>query len=281
MLFLIILKDLVFSPFSCPRYEIMRDTWTEDPTERPNFKTVIKFLASLMKYDGDIDEDLRRETANCATCHKYHKVEIPFDDKGHQQLPGVGNVTGREHIYSEPDEPMYSNCSQEEDIFGVPMEYEVPIPTSQTSEGSVIPMDYEIPKPKIERRIKDVNRAASVERISSNSPCHQPSPLATNSPHRSPGRHSVKSIKIPVSGSSIKHAPRRGASQEPDKISPPYSKLGYPRTSDDSSTSRVPLPNSMPTSEKPYSVLEWNSGHAFDSKSHHYHTLEYSRSYKL
>lgn len=265
----------------------MRDAWIEDPTERPNFKSVISSLASVMRYDGDIDEDLRRETTNCVARHKYHQVQIPIDNQTQQEAVGYYNINGGENIYSVPAEPIYTNFSQEEELFEAPMEYEVPVPTSQTSEAPIIPVDYEIPQPKIERWKKDENKVDSSEGISS-SPCHQPTPPPAYSPpayspHRSPSHHSLKSIKIPLSDPSMNQEPQKGSNQEPSKRLPPYSKLSYQITSSDSSTSCVPLPNSMPTLEKQYSALEWNSGqgNASNSKSHLYHTLEYSQSCEL
>lgn len=113
----------------------MSKTWIEDPMERPNFTAVVKSLASLMKYDGDIDEDLRKETANCSARHKYHQVEIPIG----QCQSSVAGSEDQENIYSEVEE---SDRSQDK-LVHVPVEYEVPVLISQSP---VIPVDYEIPQ---------------------------------------------------------------------------------------------------------------------------------------
>ena len=219
----------------------------EDPMERPNFEAVVKSLASLMKYDGNIDEDLKKEIANCVARNKDHQVEIPVVG---------GDNTDKRKIYSEMDEAIYSICSHKE-LANVPIEYEVPVLSSQKLPT---PMDYEIPQPNMERKNGDKNREAS-----SISPHHQPSLVACgNSPHRSPGHLSVQSTKAPQSESSIKHESQRRVSPESGKKLPPHSNLS--------------LPNSMPTLEK--SVMEWNSD-CCNANNHHYHTLEYSPSDQL
>ena len=251
----------------------MRDTWSEEPEDRPNFRTIVKSLSNLVQYEGNIGDDLDRETAHCRTHHGYHTVD--FSSISHNRAQQSGHA-GKEIIYSQPDEPVYSTCSQDENTVGMPLEYEIPVPSSQTSEISVVPLDYEIPQPKQGRRSRNTSRASSVEPR-----CHsrQASPLVTGVSSRPPSRHSVKSIKIPVTDSIPIHDPRRRASHDSDKILPPYSKLNYKRASSDSSNR---IFNSVPTTERGYSTLEWNASQPTPiPNNHHYHTLEYSLSDQL
>ncbi len=256
----------------------MRDTWSEEPEDRPIFRTIVKSLANIVKYEGNIEDDLDKETADCKTHHTYLNVDFS----------SIAQNRAQRDRNSQPDEPVYSVCSQEDNTLKIPMEYEVPVSASQTSDIiSVLPMDYEVPHPHRGRKSRNASRPSSVEPRSHS---RQASPFVTGASSRPPSRpssrHSMKSVKIPISGSipissSIPiDDPRRGGNHDPDK---PYSKLNYRRGST-ASTSSNRIFNSVPTiTDKPYSTLEWTSSQPtpLPPPTHHYHTLEYSLSDQL
>ena len=262
----------------------MRDTWSDEPEDRPTFRTIAKSLANVLMYKGNIEEELNRETAECKTHHSYHTVDFSSISQNREQRQAS----------LQQDEPVYSTCSQEEGTSQFPIEYEVPVPSSQTSGVSTIPLDYEVPQLKHKARPKNVSRPSSVEPRSHSRPSspfvngHTTRPPSSRPPSRPPSRspshHSMKSIKIPLSdGIPIQDA-RRRSSYDSEKVVPPYSKLNYKRASIASNSSNRVV-QVMPTAEKPYSTLEWNSSQPTPPSSmpanHLYHTLEYSLSDQL
>jgi len=258
----------------------MRDAWSDEPEDRPNFRSIGKSLANVLMYKGNIEEELNRETAECKTHHSYHTVDFSSINR---ERPNQAS--------SQQDEPLYSVCSQE-----VPIKYEVPVPSSQTS----IPMEYEVPQ-QHKARPKNTSRPNSVEPRShsrpsspfvnghtsrppsARPPSRAPSQPPSRPPTRSASHHCLKNIKIPISdGVPIRERKRR-RSYDSDKLAPPYSKLNYKRASTASSSSNK-VAHVMPTADKPYSTLEWNSSQPTPSSmpaNHLYHTLEYSLSDQL
>lgn len=122
----------------------MQEIWSEDPVDRPDFRAIVIGLAGIMRYRGDIESELKMETANCRREHPYQKVKIPAAQQ-YTEAEGA-------HLYSVLEEPIYNNYSREQSL-DPPEEYEVPVqmslPDSEVGPsggGSLSQPRYEMPE---------------------------------------------------------------------------------------------------------------------------------------
>lgn len=250
----------------------MQQTWMEDPQERPDFRAIVLHLARLMKYEGDIESDLKMETKNCSQVHEGNQSASRTEPQSPQQ---------NGHVYSVL-EPVYSNCSQEESSDSLEAEqYEVPVLSCPDSGPGVlgaedlvstIPMEYEIPQSTPERKRKNPTTSATAPTRSKpevparKSPAHTSKPRPT-APVCIPGR---------VEQDDEIHYEVPATLNEEDTT---YWHLSYPAVEKAVS---VPPPDlelgsPPPSSEAPYSKLERNRDYynSLPSKfTHVYHTLE-------
>ena len=121
----------------------MRQTWREDPKERPTFNQIVEYLAKmtggLQAHQPSVEE------------HEYHSVEEVMEGEEEEDVGGV-------NIYTEVESPLYKNFPARPDIAippPVPKEYEVPIRIAASGSMSaaeldenqdlVVPTEYEVP----------------------------------------------------------------------------------------------------------------------------------------
>ena len=128
------------------RYDIIEQTWSEEPEMRPNFSTIVKSLTQLMGYEDDEDSEQ----------HKYFVVEGPVAQGKRGQGEEEEDIGG-ENIYSELESPVYKNWEKDgssdldQALEQTPVMYEVPVPSRQTSsvvpdtQEAVAPCEYEVP----------------------------------------------------------------------------------------------------------------------------------------
>ena len=130
------------------RYELITQTWREDPKERPTFNQIVEYLA---KMTGG------QQTRQPSEEHEYYSVDGLIE--GEEEEEDVGGV----NIYTEVESPMYKNFPTRPDIVippPVPEEYEVPIKTATSRSMSaqldenqelVVPTEYEVPVSSLPR----------------------------------------------------------------------------------------------------------------------------------
>jgi hypothetical protein len=123
------------------RYELMTQTWREDPKERPTFDRIVEYLAKMTG----------RQIRQPSEEHEYHSVEELIEGEEEEDVGGV-------NIYSEVESPMYKNFPTRPDIVippPVPEEYEIPVKpaTSRSMSAQLdrdqelvsVPTEYEVP----------------------------------------------------------------------------------------------------------------------------------------
>lgn len=303
----------------------MSSTWSKDPQKRPNFRAIVISLANLMDYGGDIESDLKMETK---TCQKLKKVkpykQVELSSKQHPRSLTSEKV----HAYPELEEPIYSNENslEQPEEYEVPvssyhkpegslsldpLEYEIPqslsidshdyeVPQSHSSD----PLEYEIPQAHSVDSFEYEVPQATGEEVIKSPPEVIPGkklppeviPGKKSPPEVIPGKKLPPQRKLKSSPQSLGRAPVHRHNKT--AIAVP---IGIPDTSlhhrDDemphyemstSSTNGVSVTDTISSSEKPYSTLEWKKRnaapadygnfnslpHKFSLKNRVYHTLE-------
>lgn len=212
----------------------MKDTWREDPEERPDFRAIVLSLANLLHYSGDIESDLAAETKHCNRDHIYHQLEPSvFPSKDHQETSA--------HMYSELEEqPLYHNCSRDESL-GSPEQYEVPQPLStgdDESEESLEVLDNKYEVPVVSSEDAESVAAGALVPMEYEVPQSGASETATNplpdkgsSPSRLPQRSPAQRRKKPATLASTKNgsSPRH---KHPSHNSKPATKRVIPNEPD-------------------------------------------------
>lgn len=129
------------------RYELMTQTWREDPKERPTFNQIVEHLARMTG-----GQQARQPSEE----HEYHSVEGLIEGEEEEDVGGV-------NIYTEVESPMYKNFPTRPDVVVpplVPEEYEVPIKTATIRSMSAhldenqelsVPTEYEVPLSSLPR----------------------------------------------------------------------------------------------------------------------------------
>lgn len=237
--------------------------WMEDPMRRPDFATIVKFLAKITDYEGDIDRDLEEDAS------KYRLYQV-LEPPSHQSTTENGR---KESTYSVLEKPVYNNFSSKEGSTGTPEEYEVPLSLSNDS-GHSMPLAYEIPQPMSELKNISSNGRDKPRNFSS----HKQTYSLPGLPAHSGVSNHLKPVTILQQNDEISTSAQRAGSRTRNAAK-------SRQVSDPSlqgSESEIPITDSLPAPEKSYSSLEWKKkGVASSSatlpnhsKRHIYHTLE-------